>query len=154
MWPLVLAAVATADAACLFCGNDAQGRAATFDLSGLPNKTFTLQEASGYGKGSYLVAPPCGCAATAWTARGLKCTPMTQGGSRGLADLVANVSVAVGDTGVNVTIGDALSALAEITGFRSGLWAPCTRPGCHVVCSDLPAVLASARGHSARGDLS
>ena len=103
---VAFAAVASTSSACrVFCGVNSEGKAQTFDLSSLPNKTFTLQDKSGYGRGSYLVSAPCGCAAAASTARGFKCSPMIQGNTRGLADIAANISLDVGADGFNLTIG-------------------------------------------------
>lgn len=87
---------------CKFCGTDAAHKAHTFDLSTLPNGSFTLNDAR--GSGTYQVASPCGCAAVGVTARGMKCTCMTQGTMRGLGDIDAEVTVAVGSGGFNVTV--------------------------------------------------
>jgi hypothetical protein len=88
-----------------FCGVDSAGKAATYDLSTLSNKIFTLHDIHAERE-EYLVAQPCGCASTvASTEFGIGCTPMTQGEGRGLADIRANLSIAVGTNGFNLTIG-------------------------------------------------
>ena len=86
---------------CKFCGTDAVHKAHTFDLSSLPNGSFTATGTSG----TFLIASPCGCAAWGTTARGYKCTCMTQGGTRGLGDITANeLTVAIGSKGFNLTV--------------------------------------------------
>jgi hypothetical protein len=89
-----------------FCGLDSTGRASTFDLSTLPNKTFTLHDSRNpHASGTYLASPPCGCAAMAETAYGFGCSPMIQGAERGLGDIRANLTLVVGDHGFTLTIG-------------------------------------------------
>jgi hypothetical protein len=98
--------VSAAHSSCTFCGMDAaaaahQNKAHTFDLSTLPNGSFTLHDSR--GTGTYQVASPCGCAAQGTTARGYKCTCMTQG-TRGLGDIDAEVTVAIDAGGFNLTV--------------------------------------------------
>eukprot|EP01051_Picozoa_sp_SAG22_P018507 SAG22_NODE_3137_length_1908_cov_3.132117_1_plen_184_part_00 len=88
-----------------FCGLDpATGKARTFDLSSLPNKTFTLHDVGDHGP--YKVGPPCGCVGPGTTLYGHQsCVPMTQGSSRGLGTMLGIVSVSTSVAGLNVTLG-------------------------------------------------
>lgn len=51
------------------------------------------------------MSSPCGCAGQAETAYGFNCTMMIQSGTRGLGFILANVTVEVGGSGFNLTIG-------------------------------------------------
>ena len=104
---LLCAAPAPAPAApqCTFCGTDAAGKAVTFDLSGLPSTTWSLD---GVGKdghpivGEFSATAPCGAASKA--SCGPSADPVLQE-CRGLGSLVGtNASVVLASDGFNLTL--------------------------------------------------
>eukprot|EP00035_Acanthoeca_spectabilis_P024842 m.455618 g.455618 ORF g.455618 m.455618 type:complete len:638 (+) comp20907_c0_seq1:3-1916(+) len=104
VWAVANAGASPTAGWCTFCGTSADGTAHTYDLSTLPNHTFTLHESVGSGAGKYEVSAPCGCAGLGSTARGLKCSMMLQG-SRGLGDLSANITTLPTSDGFTLEIG-------------------------------------------------
>lgn len=83
---------------CTFCATNSKGLAVTFDLSGLPNITYTANDPN---LQTYIVTTPCGQASSSGC--GLQNDPMCQG-CRGVGDL-SNITVVLnGDNGEGFTV--------------------------------------------------